>query len=213
MRIPCELCILTKQLSGRFAHDEEDVLSAGDITRVPHASVAGEIELAGRQMEVEPPALAQQPWNRVARAKDAQVVASAIAHNVFRAAAVQRMCSGPKPVNRRASILKEHLVVFRMKSQFLNGAALRMPDADAQWLRLDMNRVFSPRDVSRSRLLICALAVQGSWTLARNQTAVVVVFVDIFVDCRHRDSQYPRRDGDKRQIRSSIAREYGRLRS
>src|ERR1700761_4876949 len=109
-------------------------------------------------MEVKPPALAHQPRNRITRAKDAQIIARAVAHDVLRPAAIQRMRAGPKTVNRRATVLKEHLVA--LKGQILNAAALPVPDTHAQRSRLDVNGVLSPSYLARLSRLVSALAVK-----------------------------------------------------
>src|ERR1700759_1364934 len=133
---------------------------------MPYAGIAGEIELASRQMEVKTPTFAHQPRNWIARAEDTQVIPGSIAHDLLRPTAIQRMCTRPKAVDRCASVLERHLVHFRMEAQFLNRAVLRMPYAYAQGPGFYVHHVLSPGHVGGLHPLVGTLGVQRRRVLA-----------------------------------------------
>jgi hypothetical protein len=204
-----EAGVLAQQTGWRFADEEEDVLGARDVAGTPDAVVSGEIELAGGEMEVEAPALAHEPGDGIARAEDAEVVAGPVAHDVFGAAAVERMGSGSEAEDGAGAVVEVNLVDLGMEGEALDEAALRVRDADAERGGLDAEGVAAPRKLGGLGGLfgtrISALGVQGSGDVARREAAIVVVEIDVFIDGGDGDAERLRRDGGEVDLGSGIA--------
>src|SRR6266702_4444817 len=149
MRVAGNLGVLAKKSGRRRRDTQVKILSTRAVTGLEQSGVAGKIELPSRLMKVESPTLAHQPRDRVARTEDPQVVTRSVAHDVLRAAAIKRVGAWPHAIHGGVVVVEADLMQVRAKVQFLDDAALRMFNRNAQRPGRDPHRIFAPRDILR----------------------------------------------------------------